>query len=133
MNKSIYQVTRDLHLYLGLFISPFVLVFAISVIFLVHSWDPGLKANVDRPKLTASDLQLPLNLAELSGRELVDVVRPTLEQIGVTGEVEFIQHVPKEHRMLVPVTVPGRQTLVSIDLLNRTAEITRRTTGIWDA
>ena len=35
--KRFYLITRDLHLYLGLFISPFVLLFAISVIFLVHS------------------------------------------------------------------------------------------------
>ena len=32
MGKRFYLVTRDLHLYLGLFISPFVLVFAISVV-----------------------------------------------------------------------------------------------------
>ena len=34
---------------------------------------------------------------------------------------------------MVPVSVPGRETTVNIDLQNRTAEITRRTTGIWDA
>jgi hypothetical protein len=30
------RAMRDFHLYLGLFISPFILVFAISVFFLVH-------------------------------------------------------------------------------------------------
>ena len=39
--KQFYAVTRDLHLYFGLFISPLVLVFAISVFFLVHAWLPG--------------------------------------------------------------------------------------------
>jgi len=28
MSKRFYRVTRDLHLYFGLFISPFVLIFA---------------------------------------------------------------------------------------------------------
>jgi len=39
--KRFYLVSRDLHLYFGLFLSPFVLVFAISTLFLVHSWFPG--------------------------------------------------------------------------------------------
>jgi hypothetical protein len=29
--KRFYPITRDLHLYLGLFFSPFILVFALSV------------------------------------------------------------------------------------------------------
>lgn len=36
MSKRFYLVTRDLHLYAGLFISPFVVVFAVSVFALVH-------------------------------------------------------------------------------------------------
>ena len=39
--KQFYAVSRDLHLYFGLFISPLVLVFAIGVFFLVHGWIPG--------------------------------------------------------------------------------------------
>src|SRR5258708_6738864 len=39
--KRLYAFTRDLHLYLGLFICPTVLVFAVSVFFLVHAWIPG--------------------------------------------------------------------------------------------
>jgi hypothetical protein len=133
MGKRFYQITRDLHLYLGLFISPFVLVFSISVIFLVHSWIPGTTSHGDQSRSTASNLRLAPNLDRLSGRELVDAIRPTLDQIGVSGEVQFIRHIPKEHELIVPVTVPGREMLVNIDLQNRTAEITRRTTGIWDA
>ena len=110
-----------------------MLLFAISVIFLVHSWIPGMTSNPHPSRSTASNLRLAPNLDQLSARELVDAVRPTLDQIGVTGEVQFIRHVPKEHRVLVPVTIPGREMLVNIDLLTRTAEITRRDTGIWDA
>jgi hypothetical protein len=123
LNKRFYQITRDLHLYLGLFISPFVLVFSCSVVFLAYTWIPGTGEDSDLSRATASNLTLALNLNELSGRALV----------GVIGEVEFIRHVPKEHRLIVPVTVPGRQTVVNIDLQKSTAEITQRTTGIWDA
>ena len=47
--RRFYLVTRDLHLYVGLFLSPFVLVFAVSVFYLVH----GL---ADRP---APDRPIP--------------------------------------------------------------------------
>ena len=34
--RRFYLITRDLHLYVGLFLSPFVLVFSVSVFYLVH-------------------------------------------------------------------------------------------------
>ena len=34
--RRFYLTTRDLHLYVGLFVSPFVLVFSVSVFYLVH-------------------------------------------------------------------------------------------------
>jgi hypothetical protein len=39
--KKLYLITRDLHLCIGLFISPFVLMFAIRVFLLVHPAVPG--------------------------------------------------------------------------------------------
>jgi len=131
MSSRLYIVTRDLHLYVGLFISPFVLVFAISVFFLVHAWVPGAGART--ATTTASGLKLPHNLEQLSGRARIDALHATLDQIGVTGEVGFIQHVPKEHRLIIPVMVPGREITVDIDLQAHNAQITRRQTGIWDA
>jgi hypothetical protein len=131
MNKQFYLITRDLHLYFGLFVSPFVLVFAFSVFFLVHSWIPG--ATGKRDISTVSDLELPPELDKLSGRQLVDALRPVLDRIGVQGELQSVRRLAKERRLMAPVSVPGRETTVNIDLQNRTAEITRRTTGIWDA
>jgi len=130
MSNRLYIVTRDLHLYVGLFISPFVLAFAISVFFLFHAWVPG--AGGETAITTASGLKLPHNLEQLSGRERIDALRATLDRIGVTGEVGFIQHIPKEHRLIIPVTVPGRETTVDIDLQASNAQVTRRQTGIWD-
>src|SRR5438105_8218684 len=132
MSKRFYLITRDLHLYFGLFISPFVLVFAISVFFLVHAWVPGA-GNRDVSTTPVANLKLPPDLDQLSGRELVDALRPVLDGMGIQGEVQFVRRLPKEHRMVVPVTVPGRETTVQVDLQNRTAEIQRRTTGVWDA
>jgi uncharacterized iron-regulated membrane protein len=54
MKGRFYRLTRDLHLYLGLFISPFVLVFSVSVFFFVHSWIPKLAPDPARTRVVSS-------------------------------------------------------------------------------
>jgi hypothetical protein len=129
--RSFYAVTRDLHLYLGLFISPFVLVFAISVFFLVHSFVPGA-VHGSATTRSVADVSIPAGIESLAGRERIDALRGLLNAIGVRGEVGFIQHFPKDHRLVIPVTVPGRETTVVVDLPLRRATVTQRTTGMWD-
>lgn len=133
MPKPIYTVTRDLHLYAGLFASPFVLLFAVSVFFLVHAWVPGRSREAAAPGRTVHNLRLPSNLESLSGRPRVDAIRSVLDQVGVQGEIGFIRHIPKERRLVVPVSVPGRETTVDIDLSARRALIAERQTGVADA
>ena len=103
--KRIYLITRDLHLYFGLFISLLVLVFAVSVFFLVHGWIPGTPA---QPSVrTASDLSIPAGVDRLTGRAQVDPLRGVLASIGVQGEVNFVRNISKENRLVIPVIVPG--------------------------
>jgi len=125
------QWIRDLHLYLGLFISPFVLLFTLSVFFLVHAWLPKAASNPPRPR-TVSDLPLPANLDQLSGRERIGALKPALERAQVHGEVGWIQHLAKENRLVVPVTVPGRLTTVTIDVARREASVQEQNTGLAD-
>jgi hypothetical protein len=63
----------------------------------------------------------------------VEAVRTLLDQAGVHGEIGSIRYIPKEHRLSIPVGVPGRETTFSLDLNTKIATITRRETGIWDA
>ncbi len=56
-----------------------------------------------------------------------------LEACGVRGEVGFIRHQVKEEKLIIPVTIPGRETTVSINLSNREATIVTRETGLADA
>ena len=132
MSRPFYQTIRDLHLYFGLFISPFVLVFAVSVFILVHS-----RSNKESARATTlpivSELSLPGDLETLSGRERVDRLKPVLERLGIQGEFGWVQHFPKEHRLVVPVMVPGQETKVTIDILKRAASIEQRATGLSDA
>lgn len=39
--QLLYRWVRELHLYVGMFIGPFVLVFAISAMLFNHAWNPS--------------------------------------------------------------------------------------------
>src|SRR6266404_4882397 len=132
MRGRFYRIIRDLHLYLGLFISPFVLVFAISVFFLVHSWLPRIASETSTTRLVSA-LPLPGALEMLSGRPLIDALKPTLEKADVRGEVGFVRHLVKEEKLIIPVKIPGRETTVSINIASREATIVTRETGLADA
>src|SRR5947209_11387519 len=106
MRGRFYRLIRDLHLYVGLFISPFVLVFSISVFFLVHSWRPRIVSETSTTRVVSA-LPLPKDLPTLSGRLLIDALKPTLEKAGIPGEVGFVRHMVKEEKLIVPVMIPG--------------------------
>src|SRR6266513_5854944 len=129
MRGRFYRLIRDLHLYLGLFSSPFVLVFAVSVFFLVHSWRPRIASETSNTRVVSA-LPLPGNLQMLSGRPLLDALKPTLEKADVRGEVGFVRHMVKENKLIIPVTIPGRDTTVSISIASREATIVTRETGL---
>ena len=132
MKGGFYRLTRDLHLYLGLFISPFVLVFSISVFFLVHAWIPKFAAETTNTRVISA-LALPGDLQKLSGRPLIDALKPTLEHMNVSGEIGFVRHMVKEEKLVIPVSIPGRATTVTINLASREATVVTRETGLADA
>lgn len=134
MNKRAYLIIRDLHLYFGLFVSPFVLLFAASVLFLVHVWLPGgPSGSTPTRRRIAEGLQIDPAIVAASGPKRVDAARSVLNQIGVRGEIGFVRHVLKEQKLIVPVSVPGRETTVEIDLARGSAVISERETGLADA
>src|SRR6266496_1900271 len=98
MALRVYSTTRDLHLYLWLFLSPFVLVFALSVIFLVHAWVPGRAAQANTR--TVSDVAITAELEQLKSREQVDAAQVVLDRLGVHGEIGFVRQFPKERRFV---------------------------------
>ena len=76
MPKWFYPWTRDLHLYFGLFISPFLVLFAASVFFLNHSRlaAPGpLTATT-----TVRDLRVPAGIEQAQGMERVRIASQVL-------------------------------------------------------
>jgi hypothetical protein len=131
--RRFYLVTRDLHLYIGLFLSPFVLVFAVSVVYLVHGLAPRPSPGPSDPSRTVANIDITANIAGLQGRARVDALRPVLEQLDVQGEVDFVRHIASEHRLIVPVRLPGRDTVVTIDYEQRTANVSSRNRPMREA
>lgn len=125
-------MVRDLHLYLGLFMSPFVLVFSVSVFFIVHTWRPGAGAGASQTRIVTG-LALPANWKELSGRPLIDALRPALEKAGVAGQIGYVRHLVNEEKLVVPVILPGRETTVTIGIARGEATVVTRETGLADA
>jgi hypothetical protein len=126
----LYRWTRDLHLYFGLFISPFLLLFAASVFFLNH-------AKVATAHFTSvetiGNLQVPAGIELLRGREAVDRARALLPQLRVTGEIGFTRVVGGTRHFVFPVSRPGAETTVDVDLDARSAVVSRRSTGLLEA
>ena len=124
--RQIYVLVRDLHLYLGLFVSPFLLLFSASVFVLNHGkfGEPRWSS-----RATVGGLQIPDNLEQLQGREAVDRARELLPQIGLDGEIGFLRLLPKDRRLVFPVGKPGVEATVDVDFASRSAVVLRRQTG----
>ncbi|HXJ40810.1 MAG TPA: PepSY-associated TM helix domain-containing protein [Bryobacteraceae bacterium] len=121
--KRLYLITRDLHLYFGLFISPLLLVFSVSVFFLIHALLP--RSPQETSVRTVSGVAIPAGIELLTGRDQVNALRPLLDRLDVHGEINFVRRIARENRLEIPVMVPGTVTFVDLSLLSGSAKITR--------
>src|SRR5690348_4049436 len=99
MSRRLRPLLLSLHLYAGLFVSPFVLVFALSVLFLVHAWIPGRQRAVENRSVTS--VLLPAQLESLSGRDQLAALHGVLAQLKVDGEISAVRQFPRERRFVV--------------------------------
>lgn len=90
--RRLYLVTRDLHLYFGLFLSPFILVFSVSVFDLVHGSAQRPAPGTSDPVRTVANIGISADVARMQGRARVGALRPVLDQLGVRGEIDFVRH-----------------------------------------
>jgi hypothetical protein len=119
-----------LHLYFGLFISPFVLLFSVSVFFLNH-------AKVDTQKFalveTFRHLQIPADLDSAQGQEAITRAQVIMRAVGLTGEIGFTRYVRATRHFVFPVSKPGLETTVDVDIATASATVSRRKTGMLEA
>lgn len=130
MGRVFFIWTRDLHLYVGLALSPLVLLFAFSVILLDHSSIPLGGAGAARK--TSATVQIPENLEHLEGMARAQAFQQIMRQLGVVGEIGYI-YTPGQHRMVAPIFRPGSEITVDVDLSTHMASVEERATGILAA
>ncbi len=104
---------RDLHLYFGLFVCPFLLIFAVTTILLNHRVD----ARVEVEKSTAT--------VSLDGVPEDDQASFLLRRLNLSGET-IARRLPDQNRMLLVVARPADNHLVRVDLQTGAVEIERR-------
>jgi uncharacterized protein len=131
MHKRIYALIADLHLYIGLFLSPFVLLFAASVILLNH---PGIPLGA-QAKATTRSVQVhpPPGLEKLEGMARVQQARQILREAGLSGEIGPVQHSAQVQTLTIPVSKPGYEAEVEVNLSTGLASIEERETGFWSS
>jgi hypothetical protein len=121
---SLRPWTRDLHLYVGLFLSPFLLIFAVSTWVLNHP--PATKPV---PKLSSPETRT-LTLADDAKVGSLAQARGILDQLQLTGEIDMVRHDTKAGRLVIPVSRPGQLTTVEVDLKSGTATLRRQAEGM---
>ncbi len=121
-SKRAYQWTRKLHLYAGLFISPFLLLYAVSTIYLNHSV---------RPKPVDEQLgTVPLQLEQ--GLEGMDLVNSVLDQLNLSGEIAGRGQV-RNNQTIIRVARPGMVKVVTVNLEQQQATVMERSNGLLGA
>ena len=126
----LYRWTRDLHLYFGLFISPFVLLFAASVLFLNHA---KVTTNQFNSVETVRDISIPQDIESVRGPDAVARAKVIMQQLKLDGEVGFTRYTKQSGRFMFPLSRPGLEMTVDVDLKEGSATISRRVTSFWEA
>ena len=126
----LYRWTRDLHLYAGLFISPFVVLFALSVFFLNHvKVSPGSRT----PSPAVENLEIPAGIETAQGRDAIAIARLVLQQVNLDGEVLSARFTAATGHFVVAVATPRLDAIVDVSVSQRTATVSRRATGFLEA
>jgi hypothetical protein len=121
---------RDLHLYFGLFISPFILLFAVSVFYLNHG---KLIVDAELVRETYVNLEIPDGFDRVKGIEAISRAKSILPQVGVEGEIGFLRYAVKDRRLMFPVSKAGVEATVDVDLSSRSATVAKRRMSIWES
>lgn len=122
MKQSFYLWIRDLHLYFGLFISPFILVFAVTTLLFNHTWKPW-DHEKDVRKMEVS-VQVPTDV------EGVEQAKAIMKQVGVSGEIRNIFR--RRNRLTIPVMKPGQNASIQVNLETGMAVVEEWDTDLWD-
>lgn len=119
MNK-LFSYTQKLHRYSGLLISPFILIFSLSVLIFNHSsW---LKPVKTLPQIKTSLDEIPTDSTDLLTAKAI------LKKLDKSGEIDYISK--NKGQLVFPVRKPGSSMIVSVNTNNRAVILTQKEEGI---
>ncbi|MFT5366150.1 MAG: hypothetical protein ACI8V2_001097 [Candidatus Latescibacterota bacterium] len=122
-SRNFYLWIRDLHLYVGLFISPFIILFAVTTLMFNHTWKPWN----NREGLVK--VEMPVQVPE--DVEGVEQAKAVMKQVGVSGEIRNIFR--RRNRLTIPVMRPGYNASIQVNLETGIAVVEEGETDFWDA
>lgn len=128
--KKYYKLIKDFHLYIGLFISPFIIIFSISALVLNHDF---IDWQEDWRKWTFSvndkvDETIKFNIPD-SDQIRIEYAKDILKEINIEGEIRNI--FGDSINMYIPVTKPGYRISIKADLISGTAYIHTERINLW--
>ena len=116
--KKYYPSVRTIHLYVGLFISPIVLIFSISALVLNHTDYinrtnpikklPDIKTSIDKIPYDTTDLQ---------------TAKGIIKKLRIKGEIDYVSQ--NDSQISFPVILPGLTTKIKINKQTNEVLITR--------
>lgn len=118
--KKYFPVIQDFHNYVGLFISPFIFVFAVSVLVLNHS-----HSNKATGKITQKNVKLesiPYDTSDLA------IGKAITRRLGITGEIDYV--FKGDHNFAIQVGRPGEQTNIKVDTQTDSVFIRQEENGV---
>lgn len=121
--KKYYPLISTLHLYFGLFISPFVLIFSISVLVFNH---PGLINRIS-PVKPLPDIRTKLDKIPYDTSDL-ETAKGIISKLNIKGEIDFISK--NDTSFFFPVNKPGLRTYIRVNTLTDSVLITRQSEGL---
>lgn len=128
--KKYLQIIKDLHLYIGLFISPIIILFALSALVLNHNfidWEEDWQKwmfSVNNQVDTSFEFTVPdNNISE------IDFAKDILNQINISGEIANV--FKDSNQVYIPVTKPGHRISIKADLISGIAYIHSEQVNLW--
>jgi hypothetical protein len=120
--RKYYAIIRKLHLYFGLFISPFVLIFGLSVLIFNH---PGLIDRIN-PVKALPEIKAQLQGVSYDGPNL-ETAKAVMAELNIKGEINFISR--NGNSIAFPVNKPGLSTFIKVNTNNDSVFISRTYEG----
>ncbi len=117
------KLMRYAHLYAGLFISPFIVLFALTAVFFNHALSPSAASDTRYTK----GVRLQFDPA----MDNLPLAREILQQLGIRGEIMFVGRNPGS--MYIPVVRPDEKIIVNVDFATREANVQRERQGLYEA